>query len=250
MVAKDHRLGIVVLGNYPGLGVAGTPGATITLDVKASKVLLPVVGGYRALARTRAFAPEASAPVVSGMPADIVVDATGPAGAVVDYRLPTATDDETPDPQVVCDPAPGSTFPVGATTVTCTATDAYGNAATHAFVVTVVGKGSPPPVQDKETPLPPALDSSAPMLGGLSVKLVRRALRVRFTLSEAATLRIVVKRKGAKRPMVKTVTVRPGKRTLRLRVGKLRHGRYTVKLVATDAQGNAAAPKVRRFRRA
>ena len=138
----------MLVGNYPGLGVAGTSPSTITVDTRASRSMLPVVGGYRGLAATRAFAPEASAPVVTDMPADIVLDATGPDGAVVDYDLPTATDDETPDPEVVCTPAPGSRFPVGATIVECTATDAYGNAATHAFTVTVVGKGSPPPVKD------------------------------------------------------------------------------------------------------
>jgi X-Pro dipeptidyl-peptidase len=252
VIPKDHRLGLILVGNYPGLGTAGPSPSTITLDAKASKILLPVVGGYRALARTRAFAPEASAPVVSGMPADIVVDAAGPGGAVVDYALPTATDDETADPEVVCDPAPGSLFPVGATTVTCTASDAYGNASQHAFTVTVVGKGSPPPVQDPGGTLPPALDTdvTAPALRGLRAQLVRRALRVRFTLSEDATLRVVVKRKGAKRPVkVKTIRAHAGKAAKRVRLGRLRKGRYTVSIVATDAAGNAAAAVASRFRR-
>jgi hypothetical protein len=37
----------------------------------------------------------------------------------------------------VCSPASGSTFPVGTTTVTCTATDASGNTATCSFTVSV-----------------------------------------------------------------------------------------------------------------
>ena len=78
---------------------------------------------------------------------------------------------------------------------------------------------------------------------------VRRALHVRLTLSEDATLRIVVKRKGAKRPVVRTVEVRAGERALKLRLGTLRKGRYTVTLAATDATGNAAPPQLRRFRR-
>ena len=36
-----------------------------------------------------------------------------------------------------CDPASGSTFPVGTTTVNCTATDGSGNKATGSFTVTV-----------------------------------------------------------------------------------------------------------------
>jgi hypothetical protein len=38
---------------------------------------------------------------------------------------------------VACSPPPGSTFPVGATTVTCTATDASGNTAQCTFQVNV-----------------------------------------------------------------------------------------------------------------
>jgi X-Pro dipeptidyl-peptidase len=253
VIPKDHRLGLILVGNYPGLGVAGTTPSTITLDAKLSKIMLPVVGGYRGLAATRAFAPETSAPVVSGMPADIVVDATGADGAVVDYDLPTAVDDETPDPEVVCDPAPGSVFPVGATTVRCTATDAYGNAAEHAFTVTVVGKGSPPPVQDPPTggvPKTGDVDVTAPGLRALRIQLVRRALRVRFTLGEDATLRIVVKRKGAKRAVkVKTIRARAGKRAFTLHVGRLPKGRYTVTAIATDAAGNASPPVAKRFKR-
>jgi X-Pro dipeptidyl-peptidase len=253
VIRKDHRLGIILVGNYPALGTAGTTPSTITLDARASKVMLPVVGGYRGLAATRAFAPEASAPVVSDMPADIVVDATGPAGAVVDYALPTAVDDETPDPDVACDPAPGAMFPVGATTVRCTATDAYGNAAQHAFTVTVVGKGSPPPAQDPPGgPIPETgdVDVTAPALRAVRAQLVRRALRVRLTLSEDATLRVVVKRKGAKRALeVRTIRARAGKRTVTLRLGRLPKGRYTVTVAATDAAGNASRVVAKRIRR-
>lgn len=244
VIPKDHRLGIVLVGNYPGLGTAVPAGTTITLDTKASKLLLPVVGGYRALAKTRAFTPETSAPVLTGMPADIVIGAQGAAGAVVSYTLPTATDDETTDPQVVCDPPPGSTFPIGATTVRCTATDAYDNAAVHAFTVTVVGKGSPPPVNDRPTPPSPTLDTLAPVLRKLGVTPLRRALRLRLTVSEPVKLKITVKRKGAKRAFVTTVRVRGGKHALKLRLGKLRAGRYTVTLAARDDAGNVTTKRL------
>jgi hypothetical protein len=59
---------------------------------------------------------------LSGMPANITANATSPAGATVTYALPTAVDEE-PGASVSCDHAPGSTFPIGTTTVTCTATD-------------------------------------------------------------------------------------------------------------------------------
>ncbi len=79
---------------------------------------------------------------LTGVPADIVVDATGPDGAVVTYTPPTATDEETP-PEVTCDMPSGSTFPIATTTVTCTATDPDDDPSTVSatFDVTVNGAG-------------------------------------------------------------------------------------------------------------
>ncbi len=57
-------------------------------------------------------------------------------GAVVNYTAPTASDN-CPGVGVVCTPAAGSFFPVGTTSVSCTATDATGNTATCGFTVTV-----------------------------------------------------------------------------------------------------------------
>ena len=61
------------------------------------------------------------------VPADILVATTDPTGTMVNYTKPTATDNEDPNPVVTCDPASGSKFAVGTTTVTCTARDANGN---------------------------------------------------------------------------------------------------------------------------
>jgi hypothetical protein len=49
---------------------------------------------------------------------------------------PRATDN-CPDVNVVCDPPSGAPFPIGSTTVTCTAIDTAGNASDCAFAVTV-----------------------------------------------------------------------------------------------------------------
>jgi len=76
-------------------------------------------------------------------PADVVVECTGPDGAVVTFATPTATDNCDPTPTVVCDPASGSTFALGTTTVSCTATDASGNTASCTFTVTVVDTTPP-----------------------------------------------------------------------------------------------------------
>lgn len=86
---------------------------------------------------TGATPPDTTPPVLSGTPADLIVEQTGPAGAVVTYTAPTATDDRDPAPVVTCVPASGSTFTAGTTTVTCTARDASGNTTTATFTVTV-----------------------------------------------------------------------------------------------------------------
>ncbi|WP_353750715.1 HYR domain-containing protein [Peribacillus frigoritolerans] len=60
----------------------------------------------------------------------------GQCGAVVNYPPPTVSDN-CPGATAVCTPATGTFFPVGTTTVTCTATDAAGNTTTCSFTVTV-----------------------------------------------------------------------------------------------------------------
>jgi hypothetical protein len=75
-----------------------------------------------------------TAPVV-GAAANIVVTATGATGAVVSYQTPSVTD--AVGATIVCVPPSGSTFPIGTTTVTCTATDAAGNRTVRSFTVTV-----------------------------------------------------------------------------------------------------------------
>lgn len=74
-------------------------------------------------------------PVLSA--ADIVVSAVTAADLVVTFA-PTATDNPLlPPPTVVCAPGSGSTFPLGTTTVACTATDALGNTTSDTFEVKV-----------------------------------------------------------------------------------------------------------------
>src|SRR5262249_41780605 len=59
-------------------------------------------------------------PPVLILPSSLVVDATGPAGATVTFSA-SATDNFDPAPTVTCAPPSGSVFPIGNTTVTCTA---------------------------------------------------------------------------------------------------------------------------------
>jgi TolB protein len=79
-------------------------------------------------------------PPTLSVPAPITVDATSRDGAIVTYTV-SATDVVDPAPTVSCTPSSGSTFPIGTTTVSCTATDRAGNTSTGFIVVTVKGVG-------------------------------------------------------------------------------------------------------------
>ena len=81
-------------------------------------------------------------PPVVTVPADIAVDATSAGGAAVSFSA-TATDDTDGAVPVTCDHASGSTFPVGTTGVTCSATDAAGNAGSGTFNVVVRSQPTP-----------------------------------------------------------------------------------------------------------
>jgi hypothetical protein len=77
-------------------------------------------------------------------PGHVVVDATSPRGAVVNYATPAVNDGTATPPQAQCASTSGltsgSTFHIGDTTVTCEAhNNATGSTATLTFVVTVDG---------------------------------------------------------------------------------------------------------------
>lgn len=81
---------------------------------------------------------DAEAPVVR-CPANVTVDVPSTqCSAVANYPAATVTDNVS-GAIVACAPPSGSTFSVGVTTVTCTATDVAGNRATCAFSVTLTG---------------------------------------------------------------------------------------------------------------
>ncbi|QNN53588.1 HYR domain-containing protein [Nocardioides mesophilus] len=82
-----------------------------------------------------------TAPVVT-VPADMGVEATGPAGATATFGA-TARDAVDGTTEATCDPASDSTFALGTTTVTCSATDAAGNTGTASFTVTVSDTTAP-----------------------------------------------------------------------------------------------------------
>lgn len=81
-------------------------------------------------------------PPVLTLPSDLSAEATSPAGAVVTFSA-SASDLVDGSVPVVCTPPSGSTFALGTTTVSCTATDAHDNSAEGSFDVTVVDTTPP-----------------------------------------------------------------------------------------------------------
>jgi hypothetical protein len=108
---------------------------------------------------------------------------TNPSGTTVAWDEPTASDVVDPSPSEDCLPASGSMFPVGTTTVTCTTSDASGNAASGTFDVTVTLDTPPPP---PPPPPPPASGMSVswgePLGHGWATANLGRALPVKVDI--------------------------------------------------------------------
>jgi HYR domain len=81
-------------------------------------------------------------PPVVTVPGNVTLQAVTIAGTPHVFSA-TALDNVDGAVNVVCTPASGSTFKIGATTVTCSAQDAAGNGSTASFVVTVVDTVAP-----------------------------------------------------------------------------------------------------------
>ncbi|MFD8009286.1 HYR domain-containing protein [Streptomyces sp. NPDC058955] len=125
---------------------------------------------------------DVTAPVVTVD--DRTVRAGGLGGAPIDYTA-TAVDGHDGPLTPTCAPASGFVFPVGTTTVTCTATDRAGNTATDTAVFRVLPRPSPP----TGNPPPPEPPPSADLSVSLSVAPARvytgRAVVARYTLTNA-----------------------------------------------------------------
>ncbi len=80
----------------------------------------------------------------------------------------------------------------------------------------------------------------------MKLTALRRAVRVRFSLSEPATVTLRVKKR---RSVLKTARVqaRAGSRSVTVRSSRLTKGRYTVEIEARDAFGNRSTVASKRL---
>jgi len=136
-----------VIGTPPGQ--VGTPGSVLT-----SNDVLPVPTGQNRVLLMRLD----RSPFFASTPADVTAaTAPGASSATVSFPIPVAQDLRS-TPTVNCVPASGTQFAVGATTVTCTATDSADLTATTSFTVTVTA--TPPTVPSNPPPSNPPLVSA------------------------------------------------------------------------------------------
>ena len=120
----------------------------------------------------------------------------------------------------------------------------------HSFMHGTVVVGTPPSR--------PPRDTTPPRVSGVKVRAGRschkrkhchkRATRISFQLSEAARVRIAFKRAKGKRPKPVVRQEPAGPSRVKLSLKRLPRGRYVVRLVATDAAGNASDPVKRKLR--
>jgi hypothetical protein len=75
---------------------------------------------------------------------DVLAAQQSASGASVAYDVPGVTDNADPAPGVACGPGSGGTFPIGSTTVTCSAEDASGNKSAPIQFAVIVQQGEIP----------------------------------------------------------------------------------------------------------
>src|SRR5262249_49341636 len=126
VTASDDVDGPVSVTCVPASGSL-FPIGTTTVNCSASDA-----AGHTATASFHVAVRDTTGPAFTA-PANQTLEATGPSGATATYTTPTASDAVDGPRPVNCTPASGSTFAIGTTTVTCTATDSHSNTTTHTF---------------------------------------------------------------------------------------------------------------------
>jgi CshA-type fibril repeat protein len=131
--AADN-VGVVSLACAPASGTPFPIGTTVVTCTSAD------AAGNKATALFNVTVIDVFPPTLT-VPADIIADATGPAGAIVSFVADAA--DNIGVVSLVCAPASGGMFALGTTAVTCTAADAAGNTAAASFSVTIIDTTPP-----------------------------------------------------------------------------------------------------------
>jgi plastocyanin len=137
------------------------------------------------------------------------------------------------------------------------------HATMKARVIVQAAGGQPPPGGSPPPPggsPPPAGDTTAPAVSSLEAKGGRtckgkkrkrcrkRPTRISFSLSEAADVEVDIERSRGESPDPVALEGEAGPNSMKLSARRVRRGRYTLTLAATDAAGNRSADATAEFR--
>jgi hypothetical protein len=131
----------LVSGTLP-VTCAPTSGSTFPLGITTVKCKATDAAGNTGEGTFTIEVQDQTKPTVT-VPADITAEATGPSGATVTYIGVTASDDVDGPLTATCSKASGTVFPLGTTTVLCSAKDTAGNIGDNTFTVTVKDTTAP-----------------------------------------------------------------------------------------------------------
>lgn len=178
------------------------------------------------------------------LPGDLVVEATGPGGAIVEFTA-TAFDGQDGPVPVTCTPASGSVFPLGTTLVEAVAEDEAGNRAQSAFAVTV--RDTTPPILTSLTATPAVLSPPNHRLVTVQLSAVIDDLVDRSPFHSIVTVQSSepVNGTGDGDTQPDWVITGPMQVDLRAERAGTGNGRlYTITVEACDASGNLARRSV------
>ena len=136
--AKDSPIdiGIAVASDTVGV-ISLINDAPATFSVGSTLVTWTAIDavGNIGMALQTVFVSDLTPPTLDGL-ANQSLEATSPAGAIANFTI-TADDAVDQFPTINCSADSGSIFPIGETTISCTATDAYNNEASDTFTIKV-----------------------------------------------------------------------------------------------------------------
>ena len=145
------------------------PSSAVTADTMTFSLTVTDVSGLSDSAECSVKVLDVTPPVLTVPAANVKEEARSSAGAVVNFQA-SATDAFDGDVAIACSPSSGGTFPLGLTTVSCSASDKAGNIANGTFTVEVVD--TTPPVLS----LPANVTEEATSKNGAAVTFTTTAL--------------------------------------------------------------------------
>lgn len=125
----------------PSLSAISGPMAAYGLGSQTASCTYKDAGGLPASGSVTYSIVDTTKPTLN-LPADIIEEAASASGANVAFSV-SATDGVDPSPVVVCSATSEALFPIGTTTVNCTATDVASNVGSGSFDVTVADTTEP-----------------------------------------------------------------------------------------------------------